>query len=67
MTFIRLASALSVLLVAGALVPAAGASAPARPADTNPLAGLTFYVDHESPSWLEWEHLTHPASARRPT
>ena len=46
------------LLVAGALVPAAGASAPARPADANPLAGLNFYVDHESPSWLEWEHLT---------
>jgi endoglucanase len=58
MTFIRLASALGVLLMAGALVPAAAVSAPARPADTNPLAGLSFYVDHESPSWLEWEHLT---------
>jgi len=58
MTFIRLASALGVLLMAGALVPGAAVSAPARPADTNPLAGLSFYVDHESPSWLEWEHLT---------
>ena len=59
MNFIRLATALAVLVVAGALVPAAGGSAPARPADTNPLAGLNFYVDNESPSWLEWQHLTH--------
>jgi endoglucanase len=58
MNFIRLATALAVLVVAGALVPATGGSAPARPADTNPLAGLNFYVDHESPSWLEWDHLT---------
>ena len=55
---IRLAAALAVLLVAGAVVPATGGSAPARPADGNPLAGLSFYVDHESPSWLEWQHLT---------
>jgi endoglucanase len=54
----RLVSVLVVLLVLGALVPATGASAPGRPADSNPLAGLQFYVDHESPSWLEWQHLT---------
>jgi endoglucanase len=58
MNSIRLVSVLALLLVLGALVPAAGGSAPARPADSNPLAGLQFYVDHESPSWLEWEHLT---------
>ena len=57
MNSIRLASALAVLLVAGALAPATGGSAPARSADTNPLAGLDFYVDQGSPSWLEWEHL----------
>jgi endoglucanase len=58
MNSIRLAGFVAVLLVLGALVPATGGSAPTRPADDNPLAGLTFYVDHESPSWLEWQHLT---------
>jgi endoglucanase len=58
MNSIRLAAAAAVLLVAAVVVPASGASAPARPADANPLAGLSFYVDHQSPSWLEWEHLT---------
>jgi endoglucanase len=57
MNLIRLVSVLAVLLVVGALVPATGGSAPGPPADSNPLAGLQFYVDHESPSWLEWEHL----------
>ena len=58
MNSIRLAGFVAVLLVLGALVPATGGSAPTRPADANPLAGLNFYVDHGSPSWLEWEHLT---------
>jgi endoglucanase len=58
MNSIRLAGFMAVLLVLGALVPATGGSAPTRPADANPLAGLNFYVDHESPSWLEWQHLT---------
>ena len=65
MNAIRLAAALAVLLVAGALLPATGGSAPARPADSNPLAGLSFYVDHESPSWLEWEHLTHSGQSAK--
>lgn len=54
----RLVNVLALLVVLGALLPATGGSAPSRPADSNPLAGLQFYVDHESPSWLEWEHLT---------
>ena len=59
MKTIRLPGTLAVLLaVAAAIVPATGGAAPARPADVNPLAGLNFYVDHTSPSWLEWEHLT---------
>ena len=58
MNSIRLAGFVAVLLVLGALVPATGGSAPTRPADANPLAGLNFYVDHTSPSWLEWQHLT---------
>jgi endoglucanase len=58
MNSIRLAAAAAVLLVAAIVVPASGAAGPARSADANPLAGLSFYVDHQSPSWLEWEHLT---------
>jgi endoglucanase len=45
-------------LALAAVVPAAESSPPARSSDVNPLAGLRFYVDQESPSWLEWEHLT---------
>ncbi|MET0615030.1 MAG: glycoside hydrolase family 6 protein [Thermoleophilaceae bacterium] len=65
MNSIRLVSALALLLVLGALVPATGGSAPARPADSNPLAGLQFYVDHGSPSWLEWEHLTRSGQRQK--
>ncbi len=28
--------------------------APAQSPDPNPLAGLRFYVDHDSPSWNQW-------------
>jgi endoglucanase len=28
--------------------------APAQEPDPNPLAGLRFYVDHDSPSWNQW-------------
>ncbi len=61
----RLVSVMALLLVLGALVPAMGGAAPARPADSNPLAGLQFYVDHESPSWLEWEHLTRSGQRQK--
>jgi endoglucanase len=46
-------------LIATALLPAA-ASADSRgvsPADPNPLAGLAFYNDPESPSMQAWRHL----------
>ena len=56
----------------GALPPPAlsarpGAKAPARPADTNPLEGLPLYVDHESPSWLQWQYFTHSGQPARAT
>jgi endoglucanase len=35
----------------------AGHAAPAGSAGGNPLAGLGLFVDRDSPSWLEWEHL----------
>ena len=47
------------LLIIGAVFPSA-AMADARGADPqepNPLAGLTFYNDPESPSMQEWRHL----------
>jgi endoglucanase len=47
---------LALLLALGALVTAAGASAPARSSDSNPLAGMRFYVDPESPSWQQWHY-----------
>ena len=59
MNALRLAAALAMLLLAGGLVPATGGSAPARSADTNPLAGLNFYVDQESPSMESWRYLQH--------
>jgi hypothetical protein len=62
---LRLVGVLALLLVLGALVPATGGSASGRPADTNPLAGLQFYVDHGSPSWLEWGHLTRSGQRQK--
>ena len=56
---------MALLLVLGALVPATGGSATGRAADSNPLAGLQFYVDHESPSWLEWQHLTRSGQRQK--
>jgi endoglucanase len=65
MNSIRLAGFVAVLLALGALVPATGGSAPTRPADANPLAGLNFYVDHESPSWLEWQRLSRSGQSAK--
>ena len=62
----RAASALAVVAMAlAAVVPAAGSSRPARSSDVNPLAGLRFYVDRESPSWLEWEHLKRSGQSEK--
>jgi endoglucanase len=43
------------LLVLGAAVLGDGASAPARSPDSNPLAGVRLFVDHDSPSWHQWQ------------
>jgi endoglucanase len=45
------------LLSACAVVLGNGVSAPAQTGDENPLAGLRFYVDQESPSMEEWRAL----------
>ena len=49
-------AALSILLVLGA-VALAGTGAATGQAPGNPLAGMTFYVDKDSESWLEWQRL----------
>jgi endoglucanase len=43
------------MLAAGlGLLGGGGAAAPAQTGDSNPLAGLRFYVDHDSPSFNQW-------------
>ena len=46
----------SILLILGAVV-LSGTGAATGQAPDNPLAGLTFYVDKDSESWLEWQRL----------
>ncbi|HYY83111.1 MAG TPA: hypothetical protein VE686_01270, partial [Beijerinckiaceae bacterium] len=47
------------LVLIGALFPGAVAADPrgVDPDEPNPLAGLTFYNDPESPSMQQWRHL----------
>ena len=47
---------LLLLLAFGAVVLGGGSAAPAQSSDdTNPLAGVRFYVDRDSPSWHQWQ------------
>ena len=51
---------LILLMLTATLLPATAAAADPRgvsPTEPNPLAGLTFYNDPESPSMQEWRHL----------
>jgi endoglucanase len=50
--------ALALLLMVAAPAPSAAATANSRGVaaqSVNPLEGLRFYVDQDSPSWLQWE------------
>jgi hypothetical protein len=42
------------LLLTAAIGIGTASIAPAQSPDQNPLAGLRFYVDHDSPSWNQW-------------
>jgi endoglucanase len=42
------------LLLTAAIGIGTASMAPAQEPDPNPLAGLRFYVDHDSPSWNQW-------------
>jgi endoglucanase len=48
------------ILTAAAFAPAASAQDPrgVSPSSPNPLEGLEFFVDQESPSWLQWRSFT---------
>jgi endoglucanase len=43
------------LLALGGVAVAGGSSAPAQTSDSNPLAGVRFFVDRDSPSWHQWQ------------
>ena len=45
--------------------PFGGGSAPQAQTSANPLRGLTFYVDRESPSWLQWQAYRRAGQARK--
>ena len=51
MPYMRITLVLMLLLAATSPGLARGAA----PDDPNPLEGVTFYNDHESPAWLQWE------------
>ena len=58
--------ATSVLLFAvAAVLVAGGASAPAQSGDQNPLAGLRFYVDQDSPSMEQYRALRRSGQAQQ--
>ena len=58
---------LIILIVLGvfATEPFGGGSAPQAQTSANPLRGLTFYVDRESPSWLQWQAYRRAGQARK--
>jgi endoglucanase len=55
---------LFVLLALGAAV-FGGPSAPAQSGDSNPLAGVRFYVDRESPAWEQWRSYDRSGERRK--
>jgi endoglucanase len=60
----RLAAAVLVLVLALAGATGGGTSARA-PGDVNPLEGVRWYVDKESPAWQSWRHLTRQGKSRQ--
>jgi endoglucanase len=48
------ASSLMLLALGVVLLGGGPARAPAQSSDSNPLAGVRLFVDHDSPSWHQW-------------
>ena len=64
----KLRNLLTVVLIVGlalAATPFGGDSAPRAQTGSNPLAGLRFYVDKASPSWLQWQAFTRAGQKRK--
>ena len=64
----KLRHLLTVVLVAGlalAATPLGGDSVSRAQTGSNPLAGLTFYVDKASPSWLQWQAYNRAGQRRK--
>jgi endoglucanase len=58
---VRVALALAMLFSAAVVAaPSAGAQT-----SDNPLEGMTWYVDHESPSWQSWEFFNRTGQKRK--
>ena len=55
------------LLVLGAALLGMGgpAPAPAQSPDSNPLAGMRFFVDRDSPSWNQWQAYRRRGETRK--
>ena len=66
---VALLMVLALLAAASIGTPAAAAQAPdprgVDPASPNPLAGLRFYVDHNSPAWRAWQTYTRRGQKKK--
>ena len=56
---------LLLVLLAGAVVALTSTGGTATAGVANPLAGLTLYVDHDSPAWKAWEKYTRRGQKRK--
>jgi endoglucanase len=50
----RILSLVVAILAGAALLLGGGSSASAGPAESNPLAGMKLFVDHDTPAWDQW-------------
>src|SRR5918996_1378724 len=57
---------LTILLALAAVAVATGRGPSAEAQDSgNPLEGVKFFVDQQSPSWLAWQHLTRTGQTEK--
>jgi endoglucanase len=56
---------LPLVLLAGAVLALTSTGGAATAGVANPLAGLSLYVDHDSPAWKSWEKYTRRGQTRK--
>jgi endoglucanase len=56
---------LTLLAVLAIAFASGGGSSAQDPGDVNPLEGVAWYVDKESPAWQSWRHLTRQGKTRQ--